>query len=105
MSGVSNRSWSEYFEPLIGNQVASILPIVLHPKSRGTVRLMDNNPYSKPIIDPQYLADPYDTEILLRGIDLIKKLIQTDPMQKLGASLNDVVFPGKHFLKIYLIIY
>lgn len=71
------------------------MPVVLHPKSKGTVRLRDADPSSKPVIDPRYLSDPYDVDVLLRGIEVIKKLVETEPMRKLGAKLNDVVFPGK----------
>ncbi|GBN22385.1 hypothetical protein AVEN_226187-1, partial [Araneus ventricosus] len=40
---------------------------LLHPKSRGTVRLQSTNPYDPPLIDPNYLDDPSDIEAIVRG--------------------------------------
>lgn len=45
-----------------------MLPILLHPKSLGTIRLNSNDPFDKPLIDPNYLAEEQDRRILLEGI-------------------------------------
>lgn len=91
--GISDESFA-YFSDLTYENVATVLPIVLHPKSRGTVRLRDKNVASDPIINPEYLSQQYDVEMLLKGISLIKKLLQTRYLQELGASLNKNHFPG-----------
>jgi choline dehydrogenase-like flavoprotein len=36
-----------------------------HPRSRGTVRLASADPREKPLIDPNYLAEPYDRDAYL----------------------------------------
>lgn len=46
----------------------TFLPTLLHPTSRGDVRLNKESPLSTPLIDPNYLSDPRDVEVLLRGI-------------------------------------
>lgn len=66
----------------------------MHPKSKGSVRLSSKSADDPPLIDPKYLEDDRDIEILLRGIDLIKKLLETKALQKLGAKLNNMSFPG-----------
>ena len=43
----------------------TFLPILLHPKSRGVIKLRDSNPLSPPIIDPRYLEDEYDVKVLV----------------------------------------
>lgn len=40
---------------------------LLQPKSRGSITLASKNPYKPPVIDPNYLADPRDEEILVEG--------------------------------------
>ncbi|GBM71922.1 hypothetical protein AVEN_98726-1, partial [Araneus ventricosus] len=35
---------------------------ILHPKSRGTVRLKSSDPYDPPVIDPNYFDDPSDLD-------------------------------------------
>jgi choline dehydrogenase-like flavoprotein len=44
-----------------------VIPILLHPKSRGTIRLQSNDPFDSPLIDPNYLDHPDDIRTFLRG--------------------------------------
>lgn len=41
-----------------------------HPRSRGRLRLVSADPTVPPLIDPNYLADPYDRETYLAALDL-----------------------------------
>ena len=45
----------------------TIFPVLLHPRSRGTIRLRSADPNDRPIIDPQYLTDDVDIKILAEG--------------------------------------
>ena len=45
-----------------------MLPVLLHPKSRGTIRLANTDPLQYPLIDPNYLQHPDDIELLLEGM-------------------------------------
>ncbi len=47
----------------------------LRPHSRGTVRLQSNNPADMPLIDPNYLSDPYDREMSIRGLKLVQEIL------------------------------
>lgn len=49
----------------------TVLPVLLHPKSRGTIRLRSRDPFDQPIIDPNYLDHPDDAETLLTGTENI----------------------------------
>jgi choline dehydrogenase-like flavoprotein len=40
---------------------------LLRPKSAGSVRLASNRPEDKPVIDPNFFADPYDMKTLIAG--------------------------------------
>ncbi|XP_014261875.1 glucose dehydrogenase [FAD, quinone]-like isoform X2 [Cimex lectularius] len=86
--------WEEYFVPLIGKQVVTILPSLLHPKSRGSVQLSSSNPDDQPLIDPQYLSHPDDVKILVKGFRLIEELIETNAMKKMGAHIYEKALPG-----------
>ena len=44
----------------------SLLPVLLHPKSRGEIRLRSTDPKEHPIIDPCFLEDPTDLEVLVK---------------------------------------
>jgi choline dehydrogenase len=50
-------------------------PALLHPRSRGEVRLRSADPADVPIIDPHYLEDPADVDVLVRGIELSRELV------------------------------
>ena len=39
--------------------------IPLHPRSRGEIRLRDKNPLTHPIIDPRYLEDQRDVDVMV----------------------------------------
>jgi choline dehydrogenase len=91
--GIGDSLWNNYFAK-INKPSFTVLPVVLHPKSRGTVRLKNKNPKTPPLIDPNYLSDSYDVEILVEGIEMIKSFIDTPPMRRLGARLNNNTFPG-----------
>ena len=63
-----------------GQQVTgyTIVPGILHPKSVGEIRLnTSGSPLDPPVIDPNYLSDPHDVEVLLRGIRLSQKIANT----------------------------
>ncbi len=49
---------------------------VLRPKSRGTVKLASNDPFAAPLIDPAYLDDPADLDLLLKGVRLTERIME-----------------------------
>lgn len=53
----------------------------LRPRSRGTVRLQSDNPADMPLIDPNYLSDPYDREMSIRGLKLVQKILSQDALK------------------------
>ncbi|ENN72208.1 hypothetical protein YQE_11138, partial [Dendroctonus ponderosae] len=92
-SGISDHVWSRYFSK-IQKKSMTILPVLLHPKSNGIVRLKDKNPSTEPFLDPQYLTNRQDIEVLISGIRLIQNLLNTQPLTSLGANFNTHAFPG-----------
>jgi choline dehydrogenase-like flavoprotein len=50
----------------------TIMPTLIYPKSRGTLRLASADPSAPPVIDPAYLTEPDDTRLLLDGMELIR---------------------------------
>jgi choline dehydrogenase-like flavoprotein len=53
----------------------TVMPTLIYPKSRGTVRLASADPAAPPVIDPAYLTDPDDGRLLLDGMDLIREVM------------------------------
>ena len=50
-----------------GREGFHLIPTLLHPASRGTVRLASSDPFEPALIDPKYLSDERDVDILLDG--------------------------------------
>ena len=48
--------------------------ILLQPRSSGTIRLRSSDPFDAPAIDPRYLADPEDLQVVVRGIELARQI-------------------------------
>ena len=49
---------------------------VLRPASRGCVRLASADPEAAPAIDPAYLSDPRDLDVLVRGFKLARRILE-----------------------------
>ena len=52
----------------------SFIPTLIHPRSRGTVKLDKESPVGPPLIDPNYLSDPLDVEVILQGIKFSQRI-------------------------------
>ncbi len=63
----------------------------LRPKSRGTVRLSSNNPKDNPLVDPNYLADPYDRETSANGVRNSVEIFNQPSLQK---YIKQIHYPG-----------
>ena len=60
----------------------TILPTLLHPKSRGKVSLSSPNPKDPPKIQPNFLSVQDDIDNLVKGGELVFKLMNEKPLFK-----------------------
>ena len=67
----------------------TLIPYLLHPKSRGRVRLRNSNPFSKPVIEANFFDDPRDVKAMIAGIKLALAMGETRAMKRLGARFFD----------------
>ena len=77
----------------------SFLPTLLHPTSRGTIRLNKTSPLSMPLIDPNYLSDQRDVDVLLQGIRFVQKIANSsafDFFNSQGAKNTVIDFGSTH---------
>ncbi|XP_045597799.1 L-sorbose 1-dehydrogenase [Procambarus clarkii] len=68
IQGADHNSFKNYMKEIYGLDGFSIRPILLRPKSRGSVILKSNDPKEFPVIDPNYLSHPDDVQTLANGI-------------------------------------
>jgi len=59
---------------------------LLRPKSRGSVKLASADPAVPPLIDPNFLGERDDVERLVRGVKLMRKILQQPALAGYGAK-------------------
>ena len=60
---------------LIRSLSLTLMPTMIYPESRGTVRLASTDPFTAPLIDPNYLAEPRDVATLVAGMELVRETL------------------------------
>ncbi|GAB2781843.1 GMC family oxidoreductase [Amycolatopsis magusensis] len=70
----------------------TVLVTLIYPKSRGTLRLASGDPSAPPLIDPQYLADPADLEVLGEGSEMAREIFASGAFQ---GAVKEEIHPGK----------
>jgi choline dehydrogenase len=83
-----------FLSPELGEPPAdsfSIVPALMDPQSRGSVRLASSDPTIPALIDPGYLTDPRDVEALVDGFEIARGIARQAP---LAAWIEAEIFPG-----------
>ena len=86
--------WNNYFAPIINTDTFGIMPMNLRPLSRGTVRLRSADYSDKPVIDPQYLSNVRDVDVLVEAMKIALAWTKTSGFEQLGARFYNKTFPG-----------
>lgn len=63
------------------------------PESSGHVKAVSNDPFEKPLIQPNYLEHETDRRVLLAGMKLTRKIMLSEP---LAPYFDGEEFPGAH---------
>lgn len=62
---------------------------LLRPKSTGSVRLASRYPHDKPVIDPNFFADPYDMRTLIAGFREARRIFSQPALAPMtGAEIE-----------------
>lgn len=69
----------------------TIIPGVVRPQSRGTVRLASADPSDPPLVDPAYLTDRSDVDRMVAGFRLSRELFATSAFR---PHLKGELLPG-----------
>ncbi|KAK2051722.1 GMC oxidoreductase [Colletotrichum caudatum] len=72
--------------PLFGKGFFSLIAVVMHPMSRGSIHINPSDAAGKPIIDPNYLSHEHDIEAVVQAIKYCRKIAQTEPMKQIWES-------------------
>ncbi|XP_057339330.1 glucose dehydrogenase [FAD, quinone]-like [Microplitis mediator] len=78
---------------MINNNLV-ISPFLLKPKSTGEVKLRSKSPADGVKIFQNYLTDERDTETLLKSVDFVKNLLNTEAFKSFGMKIRNITIPG-----------
>jgi choline dehydrogenase-like flavoprotein len=70
----------------------TIMTTLIYPHSRGTLRLASADPAAAPLIDPGYLTEAADTEILLDGMELVRAVMSS---KAIAGDIELELSPGR----------
>lgn len=70
----------------------TVLTTLIYPKSRGTLRLASADPTATPLIDPAYLAESADLDLLTEGSELVREIFAAKAFR---GTVKDEIHPGK----------
>lgn len=76
--------------PIDNHDTISILPVLLNPRSRGTIKLNKTNPiWGSPLIQPNYFDKDEDLNIIIEGTLFAKKLFNTKAFKKMNLTIAE----------------
>ncbi len=58
----------------------NVLVNVMKPVSVGSVRIQSKDPLDDPLIDPAFLREDADVQTLLKGVQIVRKLVKAPPL-------------------------
>lgn len=71
---------------IINNNAGSLTVSVMHPFSRGTCTINSADPFEPPIIDPRWLSNPIDRQILIEALLFNREILASPSMIELQAA-------------------
>ncbi|KAJ7466573.1 GMC oxidoreductase [Mycena galericulata] len=67
--------------PELGKSYITLIAVLNHPFSRGTIHAKSRDPFDNPSIDPHYFEYDFDLESLVQHIKFIRTMAKTEPLK------------------------
>ena len=71
---------------IINNNAGSLTVSVMHPFSRGTCYINSPDPFEPPLIDPRWLTNPVDRQVLVEALQFNRQILAAPSMLDLQAA-------------------
>eukprot|EP01084_Bolivina_argentea_P305590 527924_1 len=73
----------EYFSDKANMMNILAVVILLHPESKGWIKLKSSNPFDYPLIQPNYLKEQFDVDVLMEGYKIIDEIMYQPSMKQM----------------------
>ncbi|CAH1402166.1 unnamed protein product [Nezara viridula] len=84
---ISDEVYDKTWKPIFFAEGFNIFPMMMYPRSRGTVRLRSSDPRDSIVIDGNFHSDPFDVQVTIAGIRAAQEVARTKAFQEIGATL------------------
>lgn len=74
----------------LNNNAGGLDVSLQHPLSRGTVMIASSDPFEAPTVDPRWLMNPLDMEVMVRAIQFNQRILDTPSIQELMPTYSQV---------------
>lgn len=74
----------------LNNNAGGLDVSLQHPLSRGTVMISTSDPFEAPTVDPRWLMNPLDLEVMVRAIQFNQRILDTPPIQELMPTYSQI---------------
>lgn len=98
---ITENVYDAIFKPLENKNVWTAFPMLVHPNSKGYIKLRSKSPFQLPKLYGNYFSDPENQDIhtLVEGIKEIIRIADSPSMQRIGTKLSDLPLPDCKHLK------
>ncbi len=66
-SGFNETILRPIMQPVLGKDGFIFVVTLVRPQSKGNIKLQNSNPFTKPLIDPNFLESKDDVNTLIQG--------------------------------------
>ncbi|XP_017891701.1 glucose dehydrogenase [FAD, quinone]-like [Ceratina calcarata] len=91
---VSDDVVQSMIKDIMESDMLMVCVILLRPESRGKLELRSSDPAEQVKIFPNYFTQGNDLKTMLKSVDAIKNLLNTDALKRHGMWLQHLDIPG-----------
>ncbi|XP_043799761.1 glucose dehydrogenase [FAD, quinone]-like [Apis laboriosa] len=91
---MDNDILQEIQKDIMETNLISICPVLIRPLSRGFLELRNTNPADPIKIYANYFVEKEDFKMLLKSVDIVKALLNTEALKKYNMTLYYPNIPG-----------
>ncbi|XP_049793737.1 glucose dehydrogenase [FAD, quinone]-like [Schistocerca nitens] len=92
--GISDEFYERMYRSVDNRDSWTIWPLLMHPRSRGRVRLRTANPLHWPLFEGNFFSDERDLRVLVAGIREALRIAGKPPLQRFASRLHATPVPG-----------